>query len=289
MTSDRIRRMRLPVVAAALVIFALSLSGFAQAGPSKGVASQIASIQQIKQNFTPEQKKMDSGLAFASVGQKNPAAVASFASALPKLATTPSGKVRVEITGQVSPALVQAIQKAGGNVLHQSNRFNTISAALPMSAVDAVAARSDVVRIAKTPIAHTSVGALTSQGYIAHRAKQVVTGGITGAGVNVGVLSDSAGPARIAALKASGDLPGASYALPGEDGSPGTDEGTAMMEIVYDMAPGSTPIFATAFTSPTSFADNIIALQAAGCKVIADDVSLLRRGRLPRHHYRARR
>jgi hypothetical protein len=45
------------------------------------------------------------------------------------------------------------------------------------------------------------------------------------------------------------------------------------MEIVYDMAPGSTPIFATAFTSEQSFADNIIALQAAGCKVIADDVT----------------
>ena len=62
--------------------------------------------------------------------------------------------------------------------------------------------------------------------------------------------------------------------LTGQDGpSNGHNEGTAMMEIVYDMAPGSTPIFATAFTGEPQFAQNIIDLQAAGCKVIADDVT----------------
>ena len=274
MISNRIHRMRLPALAAVLVILSLSSSAFAQSGPSKGITSQVASIQQIKQNFTPAQKKMDSSLAFATVGQKNPAAVSSFASAMPQVSTTTTGKVIVDIKGQVSPALVQAIQQAGGDVLYQSSRWNSIHAALPLSGIESVATRSDVIRIGKAPLARNNVGATTSQGYVAHRAKQVVTGGITGAGVNVGVLSDSASAARVAALKVSGDLPGASYVLTGQNGpANGHDEGTAMMEIVYDMAPGSTPIFATAFTSEQSFADNIIALQAAGCKVIADDVT----------------
>jgi len=274
MTFDRIRRMRLPAVAAVVVILSLSLSGFAQSAPSKAAVSQIASIQQVKQNFTPAQMKMDSSLAFATVGQKNPAAVSPFASAMPKMATTTTGKVLVDVHGAVSPELLQAIQRAGGDVLYQSGRWNSIHAALPLSSVESLAARSDVIRIAKAPLARTSIGSVTSQGVIAHRAKQVVTGGITGAGVNVGILSDSALPAEVAALKTSGDLPASSYVLTGQDGpSNGTNEGTAMMEIVYDMAPGSTPIFATAFTSEASFADNIIALQAAGCKVIADDVA----------------
>lgn len=243
MTLYRIRRMRLPAVAAVVVILSLSLSVFAQSAPSKAVVSQIASIQQVKQNFTPAQMKMDSRLAFATAGQKNPAAVSSFASAMPKMATTTTGKVLVDVHGTVSPGLLQAIQNAGGDVLYQSGRWNSIHAALPLSSVESLAARSDVIRIAKAPLARTSVGSVTSQGVIAHRAKQVVTGGITGAGVNVGVLSDSALPAEVAALKASGDLPVSSFVLPGQDGpSNGTNEGTAMMEIVYDMAPGP-PLF----------------------------------------------
>jgi hypothetical protein len=273
MTSNRIRTMRLPALAAVAVILSLSLSAVAQSGPSAQVAAQIAAIMQVKRNLTPAQKKMDSGLAYASVGLKTPAATSSFAGLMPKLSITSNGKVDVVIKGQVSSALLQAIQKAGGDVVYQNSRFNSIRASLPMSSVESIAARSDVTRVGRAPLVRASVGATTSQGYVAHRAKQVIAGGITGAGVNVGVLSDSASLARIAALKASGDLPASSYVLPGQDGAPNTDEGAAMMEIVYDMAPGSTPIFATAFTDEASFAQNIIDLAAAGCKVIADDVS----------------
>ena len=271
MMSDRIRIASILLLAA--LLGALTVSTFAQA-PSKAVVSQIAAIQQIKQNFTPAQKKMDSALAFASVAQGSPATVSAFSSAMPQLAMSANNKVIVDVHGTVSPALAQAIQKAGGDVLYQSARWNSIHAALPLASIDSIASRSDVVRMAKAPMVRTGVGSLTSQGYLAHRAKQVVEQqGITGAGINVGVLSDSASLARIAALKASGDLPPTASVLPGQDGSPGTDEGAAMMEIVYDMAPGSNQIFATAFTSEASFADNIIALQQAGCKVIADDVA----------------
>jgi hypothetical protein len=272
MTPDRIRIASVLMLAA--LLGALTVSAFAQA-PSKAVVSQIATIQQIKQNFTPAQKKMDSALAFASVGQKSPAMVGAFSTAMPRLATTTTGKVVVDVHGTVSSALLQAIKNAGGDVLYSSTRWNSIHAALPLASVESLAGRSDVVRINKAPLARTSVGSLTSQGYLAHRAKQVVEQqGISGAGVNVGILSDSALPAQVAALKASGDLPPTAFVLPGQAGpSNGTNEGTAMMEIVYDMAPGSNQIFATAFTSEASFADNIIALQQAGCKVVADDVT----------------
>jgi hypothetical protein len=45
-----------------------------------------------------------------------------------------------------------------------------------------------------------------------------------------------------------------------------------MLEIVYDLAPGASLVFATAFTGQADFATNIQALAAAGADVIVDDV-----------------
>jgi hypothetical protein len=110
----------------------------------------------------------------------------------------------------------------------------------------------------------------TSEGVVTHRADLAMsTFGATGAGVNVGVLSD--GVDALAALQASGDLPAGVTVLPGQAGS--GNEGAAMLEIVFDMAPGANLFFATAFTSITSFAQNIKDLRTAGCDIIIDDVT----------------
>ncbi len=110
----------------------------------------------------------------------------------------------------------------------------------------------------------------TSQGVVTHRADLAVSiFGSNGTGVKVGVLSD--GVDALASLQASGDLPGGVTVLSGQAGA--GNEGAAMLEIVYDMAPGAQLYFATAFTSLASFATNIHSLQAAGCNVIIDDVS----------------
>jgi hypothetical protein len=98
--------------------------------------------------------------------------------------------------------------------------------------------------------------------------------GVTGAGLKIGVLSD--GVTSRALSQATGDLPpncGTPPCLTVLAGQAGAgDEGTAMMEIIHDMAPGASLYFATADNSITSFAANIRALQAAGCNIIVDDV-----------------
>ena len=92
--------------------------------------------------------------------------------------------------------------------------------------------------------------------------------GVTGVGVKVCVLSD--GVDSLAASQATGDLPAVDV-LPGQAGT--GDEGTAMLEIVHDLAPGAKLGFATAFTSDASFADNIRALWTVErCRIIVDDV-----------------
>ena len=98
---------------------------------------------------------------------------------------------------------------------------------------------------------------------------------VNGAGIKVGVLSDSFNNlGGAAADEADGALPPAADIDVIKDlASGGTDEGRAMMQIVHDIAPGASLAFYTAFDSEQDFANGILALAAAGCKVIADDVS----------------
>jgi subtilisin-like proprotein convertase family protein len=116
----------------------------------------------------------------------------------------------------------------------------------------------------------TNVGSVTSQGVAAHRVTEASNFfGVTGAGVKIGVLSDSVN--SLEQSIASGDLPPDVTVLPGQGGA-GSGEGTAILEIIHDLAPGAKLFFATAFTSIDSFADNIRALRAAGCDIIVDDI-----------------
>lgn len=92
----------------------------------------------------------------------------------------------------------------------------------------------------------------------------------TGAGIRIGVLSDSVD--GLAAEQRRGQI-GPVTVLPGQSGVPGSGEGTAMLEIVHRIAPNAQLYFASAFTGEAGFASNIIALQQAGCNVIVDDVS----------------
>jgi hypothetical protein len=93
-----------------------------------------------------------------------------------------------------------------------------------------------------------------------------------GTGIKVGVLSDSFNDlGGYANDQASGALPGVQVLADLSSG--GTDEGRAMLQIVHDIAPNASLAFYTADQGEQAFANGILALAAAGCKVICDDVS----------------
>src|SRR5262249_27670196 len=120
------------------------------------------------------------------------------------------------------------------------------------------------------PLFASGAGAVTSQGDIAHRAAMFrALTGATGAGVKIGVLALSAG--HIAAAQATGDL-GPVTVLPGQAGL-GGDDGTAMLEVIHDLAPGAQLYFATGYGTIAQFAQNIRDLRSAGCDIIVDAVS----------------
>ena len=118
-----------------------------------------------------------------------------------------------------------------------------------------------------------NVGSTTSQGDRALRADAARSKfGLTGKGVKVGVLSDSYNNlAGDSAGVASGDLPDSVQVL-SDLPEGGIDEGRGMAEIVHDVAPQSAIAFHTAFLGQADFAQGIVDLHAAGCRVIVDDV-----------------
>ena len=121
--------------------------------------------------------------------------------------------------------------------------------------------------------ARTRVGSAQNQGIPVMRIPQFqqLTGAI-GTGVTVGVISDSANAigTGVAGSIASGDLPANTTVL--YDDPTGTDEGRAMMEIIYDAAPGANLAFSSRGPTPLTFANSVTNLAAFGCEVITDDI-----------------
>ena len=176
--------------------------------------------------------------------------------------------VTVDIRADVTPEVLGRIRALGGTVINSVPKYRAIRAQLPLVAVQPLAALSAVqsIRPADEAVTHKN----TSEGDAAHLVNTArTTHGVTGSGIGIGVLSN--GVATLAARQASGDLPAQVAVLPGQEGS--GDEGTAMLEIVHDLAPGADLYFATGFSGQAQFAANIEALCEAGADVIVDDIS----------------
>ena len=239
--------------------------------PARAVR-QIQVILEAKQKRTPAQRKVDSQLLEEwQKAQGRPGA---------------DRMVTVDLRAEVTPEVLERIRELGGTVLNSVERYQAIRAELPLSEVEALAAHDGVrsirtadkavtrKRLRKLPpdilIDVLQAGSRTSQGDVAHQANTArTTHGVDGTGIGIGVLSN--GVRSLAARQATGDLPARVTVLAGQEGREG-DEGTAMLEIVHDLAPGAELYFATAFGGMASFAENIEALCEAGADVIVDDV-----------------
>lgn len=125
----------------------------------------------------------------------------------------------------------------------------------------------------------SDVGAITSLGVTSHNVPAAIAAaGTGGAGVDVGVISDSINRVGggVAGSQGTGDLPTNTQIL--KDGLPGDiDEGRAMAEIIYDEAPGLNSLMFASGTNVGAVdkADSINQLAAAGADVIADDIFYL--------------
>jgi subtilisin family serine protease len=148
-----------------------------------------------------------------------------------------------------------------------------ISGRLPLTVIPELKNISSLHFI-RPAYAVTNVGTVTSQGDVAMLSDLARTAfNIDGAGVTVGVLSDSYDCLEGASNGVNNaDLPaGISVLAENSDCLYATDEGRAMMEIIHDVAPGAALAFHTAFEGQANFAQGILDLAKAGAKVITDD------------------
>jgi subtilisin-like proprotein convertase family protein len=231
---------------------------------------QIRLLLEEKLSRTPAQKKVDSQLLY-SARQRRKGTVGFGLNALkPAVRFEADGRVLVDLRANTSPALIAFIKSSGGLVVNSFRTYSSVRALVPLELVEVLAQRPDVRSVRPAARARTNEGLTYQGGDIAHRAAEARQFFFAdGTGVKIGVLSDSID--GLADAQASGALPAVTI-LPGQAGT-GTGEGTAMLEIVHALAPGSPLYFATAFNSEESFAQNIRDLQAAGCRIIIDDVS----------------
>lgn len=95
--------------------------------------------------------------------------------------------------------------------------------------------------------------------------------GVTGQGIKIGIISDSYDAKSLAAGNvALGVLPANVTVL--HDETTGSDEGQAMMELAYQIAPDASFYFAAGGDTVASCAVAVTALQNAGCTIIIDDL-----------------
>jgi hypothetical protein len=290
-----VRFSRVAAHAVPLTVGALLLTtGVSAAQPSTVDAAAarteagINALQGIKKSLTPAERKQSSQL----VVEKRLRADRSLAAKLPDyrsgVGVSTAGTVSVDIAATRDQAVANAVKAAGGTVRYAAG--GAVRADVPLSAVDAIAGRADVAEIkpaaqattwseqgnrdfrraSRATAAQAAAATQVSEGDKAHGADTArTTYGVSGSGVKVCVLSD--GVDSLAKSQSAGELPTVDV-LSGQKGS--GDEGTAMLEIIHDLAPAAALGFATAFTSEAGFAANIRALRTTGhCTIIVDDVA----------------
>lgn len=264
--SGKIRLAGASFVLAILALFCSDARG-QQIAPQ--ALQQIQALRLEKASWTAAERKIDSNLVIRAKRARGVPLAAQLPDLQSAVEIDALGTTRVDITATVTNELLALIEALGGSVINSYPQYKAIRAVMPVEQLEALAAEPSVtfIRPAYDPLLHKDN---TSQADVTHRANLArSTFGVNGTGVKVGVLSDSVD--ALAALQASGDLPAVTV-LPGQSGNPGSSEGTALLEIVFDLAPGAALFYATAFSGQASFAANIIALQEAGCDVIIDDV-----------------
>jgi len=249
---------------AATVLALSSTSG----GPDR-VEAQLKQPSKVADSVQRVLKEVD-----ATSAQRSAARVSIDLSGLSTglVHVSPSGKIELvfHAAGAIGTAEVKDLEALGADIVATlTSPAALIQAWVPYQQVEAAAALPWVVAV--TPPAYGEHNphpnnAIDSEGTQLHNADVAHAQGVTGTGVTVGVISN--GVSNLAASQARSELPAVTVISAGSG-----DEGTAMLEIVHDMAPGAALAFHATGGGTAGHVTAVQNLVAAGINVIAEDLA----------------
>ncbi len=239
------------------------------------LAEQLSGIIREKHELTPAQKKIDHNIRGAikrtrdRLSKKQMEGQAKL-EAIPSLFSDIGDSDIIKVTLKVqsqNPDVLAELENLGMQIDINLPRYGIIEGSLHLDQVEAVANLDYVLNMGLPCSAIYNTGDVTSAGDTVLLAADARTAfSVNGSGVKVGVMSN--GVKHWEASVASGDLPSSVDVI--KNGN--YDEGTAMLEIIHDLAPGAS----LAFYCPSSSADMVTGigeLADAGCNVIVDDIT----------------
>jgi len=172
---------------------------------------------------------------------------------------------------EVSNENLAELKSLGLIIEDMNDEHKIVHGWIPYENLEEAAEIGFVVKVTPPDYAHVRVGDLTTEGDSVLGSDDVRNIlGFDGTGIKIGVISD--GVDSLAVSQATGDIPG--FVDVGSNAN-GGDEGTAMLEIIHDIAPGADLAFHTAFPTSVQFLNAIEFFISIGADIIVDDVGFL--------------
>ncbi|GAA4499805.1 hypothetical protein GCM10023172_19010 [Hymenobacter ginsengisoli] len=195
--------------------------------------------------------------------------------------------VLVRITAQDVSALLPGLASRGFQVVSAYPELHFVEGMLPLSqlapgsqGIEGLVSRGllGVVPMLKPQVRSGLVTSQADYALEAERVRATRPGLLSGKGVRIGVMSDSFNSTNGAAADvASGDLPATVQVLQDlTDEQRGTDEGRAMSQLIYDLAPGAGLAFSSVYLGEGNFAQQVLALAdpaKGNCQILVDDIA----------------
>ena len=272
-----------PFIRCSVCLLVLILWAVISFGIPARVQAQVNLPTTKEADLTPEQRKIEplvrntsAQLQARGINRANPetlSAAPQYSSTLIRVDSRARIHLYLELANMDTASLdaLSRFPELGTEITNMDLKI--VQVWVPYEEVETIARLDFVLRIRPPEYATFRTGSVTSQGDTILKANIVRNSlGITGAGVKVGVISD--GDNNAGSSQATGDLP-STVTLFGSCDTNVThstcNEGTAMLEIVHDLAPGATLAMGAVSTS-LDFIQRVTDLTNWGAKVIVDDV-----------------
>lgn len=221
---------------------------------SEPLKEQLAALERDKMSRTPAQRKLGSELIYVGRIEKGLPAVPGIPTLRAALPRDMAGRVHVHIRGTITSNLLSAVKGAGGTVTGVYAKTGDMHVWLGLGWLELLAQRADIRSIKPVQLPRTLKGTYITEGDVTHGSAFVREQyGASGQGISIGVLSDSND--FMEQSQSTFDLPKPVNVVFNQRGFSG--EGTAMMEVIHDLAPDAELYFGSGIISPDQMASVI--------------------------------